>query len=88
MSCGVGCRLRSDLALLWLWPAASAPIRPLAWEPPYAVDVALETHTHQKKERERERESQLAPPARSGLVTCITTKPQNSLLEKKRGGQE
>ena len=38
MSCGVGCRCGSDLALLWLWrrPAATAPIRPLAWEPPYA----------------------------------------------------
>ena len=30
--------------LLWLWCRleATAPIRPLAWEPPYAVDVALE----------------------------------------------
>ena len=28
-----------DLALLWLWhrPAATAPIRPLAWEPPHAT---------------------------------------------------
>ena len=33
-----------DLALLWLWcrPAAVAPIRPLAWEPPYAMGAALE----------------------------------------------
>ena len=32
-----------DPALLWLWcrPATVAPIRPLAWEPPCAVDVAL-----------------------------------------------
>ena len=32
-----------DPALLWLWrrPAAAAPIRPLAWEPPYAAGVAL-----------------------------------------------
>ena len=32
-----------DLALLWLWhrPAATAPIRPLAWETPHAVGVAL-----------------------------------------------
>ena len=28
MSCGVGHRHSSDLALLWLWPAAVAPIRP------------------------------------------------------------
>ena len=32
-----------DLALLWLWcrPAPAAPIRPLAWELPYTVSVAL-----------------------------------------------
>ena len=37
MSCGV------SRALLWLWyrPAAVALIRPLAWEPPYAVGMAL-----------------------------------------------
>jgi len=42
VSCGVGHRYGSDLALLWLWhrPAATAPIRPLAWEPPYAAGVA------------------------------------------------
>ena len=30
--------------LLWLWRklAAAAPIRPLAWELPYAMGVALE----------------------------------------------
>ena len=29
--------------MLWLWyrPAAAALIGPLAWKPPYAVDVAL-----------------------------------------------
>ena len=43
MSCGVGRRRSSDLALLWLWyrPAAEAPIRPLAWKPPYVAGVAL-----------------------------------------------
>ena len=44
MNCGVGCRRGSDPALLWLWcrQAATALIRPLAWEPPYAMGVALE----------------------------------------------
>ena len=44
MSCGVGRRWGSDLAFLWLWhrPAATAPIRPLAWVPPYAVGAALQ----------------------------------------------
>ena len=54
MSCGVGRRRCSDLALLWLWrrPAATAPIRPLAWEPPYAVGVAPEMAKRQKKKKE------------------------------------
>ena len=44
MSCGVRHRCSSDPALLWLWcrPAATAPIRPLAWEPPYAAAAAQE----------------------------------------------
>ena len=43
MSCGLGLRHGSDLALLWLWcrSVATAPIQLLAWEPPYDVGVAL-----------------------------------------------
>ena len=43
MRCGVRCRSSSDLALLWLWCrlAATAQIRPLAWEPPHAAGAAL-----------------------------------------------
>ena len=43
VSFGAGHRHDLDLALLWLWyrPAATAPIRPLAWEPPYATGAAL-----------------------------------------------
>ena len=33
--------LKSGIAVLWCRPAAVAPIRPLAWEPPYAVGVTL-----------------------------------------------
>ena len=45
MSCGVGCRLDSDLALLRLWRrlAAVALIRLLTWEPSYASSVALKS---------------------------------------------
>ena len=41
-----------DLALLWLWrrPVATALIRPLVWEPPYASGAALEK-TKKKKKR-------------------------------------
>ena len=50
MSCGIGHSLDSDPTLLWLWcrPVDTVPIRPLAWEPPYAVRVAQEM-TKKKK---------------------------------------
>ena len=50
MSCGVGRRRGSDPALLWLWHrlAATAPIGPLAWEPPYAAGGAQEKAKRQK----------------------------------------
>ena len=40
-----------DLALLWLWCrlAAIAPIRPPAWEFPYATGVALKKSKKQNK---------------------------------------
>ena len=43
MRCDVGRRCSLDPALLWLRcrPVATAPVRPLAWEPPYAVGAAL-----------------------------------------------
>ena len=41
-----------DPALLWLWHrlAALAPIRPLAWEPPYAMSSALKRQKNQNKQ--------------------------------------
>ena len=53
MSCGIGCRRSSYLALLWLWlwprPTAAAPIRALAWELPYATDAALRRQKQKQK---------------------------------------
>ena len=51
MSCGEGCRRGSDPVLLWLWHrlVATAPIQPLAWEPPYASGAALEKPKKAKK---------------------------------------
>ena len=50
VSCGVGCRHGSGLALLWLWrrPAAAAPIRPLAWKLSYAKPVILKQNKQTK----------------------------------------
>ena len=51
MSCGVGHRQGLDLAVLWLWcrPEVTAPIRPLAWEPPCAAGAALERQKKKKR---------------------------------------
>ena len=55
VSCGVGRRRGSDLALVWLWcrPAATALIRSLAWEPPYAAGAAIKKDQKKKKKREK-----------------------------------
>ena len=50
VSCGVGHRHGLDPVLLWLLcrPAAAAPIRPLAWKPPYAMGAALKSKKKKK----------------------------------------
>ena len=42
-----------DPALLWLWrrPVATAPIGPLAWEPPYASGAALKRQKSKQTKR-------------------------------------
>ena len=55
----------SDLALLWQWcrPAGMDPIRPLAWEPPYAAGVAL-------RDRQKNKKSVLHYKGPKILITC------------------
>ena len=55
MTCGVGGIHSSDCALLWLWrrPAATALIRPLAWEPPYAMGAAIKKIKKDEKKEKR-----------------------------------
>jgi len=50
MTCGVGLRSGLDLMLLWLWcrSAAVVPIRPLAWELPYAAGAAFKRKKKKK----------------------------------------
>ena len=57
MSCGVGCRRSSDPELLCLRhrPVATAPIGPLAWEPPYAVGAAQEIATTTTTKRQKDK---------------------------------
>ena len=51
MSCGIGQRSSSDLALLWLLRrlAAEGLIQPLAWELSYATGSALKRKKRKEK---------------------------------------
>ena len=49
MSYGVCCKLGLDPEVLWCRLAATAPIRPLAWELIYAAEVAQEMAKRQKE---------------------------------------
>ena len=74
MSCGVGCRLGSDPALLWLWRGlvAAALIRLLAWEPPYAARAALEKAKRQKKGKKRKYTKQFKGKKPSAMLTRLS----------------
>ena len=78
MSCGVGCRCGSDPALLWLWPrpVATAPIGPLAWEPPYAAGAAL------KRQRKKKKKKEAAPAAAGRGVTEKKKKTKHNVPYK------
>ena len=64
MSCGVGHRRGSDPELLWLWHrlTATAPIRPLAWEPSIyhrsGPRNGKKTKKKKKKKRKKERKKE------------------------------
>ena len=50
-----------DPTLLWLWHrlVAIVLIRPLAWEPPYAIGVALEKAKRPKKKTKKKKKGML-----------------------------
>ena len=75
MSCGVGRRCGLDPTLLWLWRrlGATAPIRPVAWEPPHALGAAQEIAKRQKKKKKKknkQKKTQKPVP----LCPCIAYK--------------
>ena len=77
MSCRVGRRCGSDLALLqlWCWLAATAPIWPLAWEPPCALGVTLKVEGEKQCRyyNKAAREDKL-----SGLLGSFSSFPETS----------
>ena len=60
MGCGVGRRCGLDLSWLWLWCrlAAVAPVRPLAWELPYAAGAALKRRKKKKPKNKKQKTKQ------------------------------
>ena len=61
MSCGIGHRHGLDPTLLWLWhkPVATAPIQPLAWEPPHAAGAALKRQDQKERKKERKKNTHI-----------------------------
>ena len=41
---------------MWLWPVATALIRPLAWEPLFALSVALKIEKTKKEKKKKSKE--------------------------------
>ena len=89
MSCGVGCRRGSDPALLCLWrrPGATAPIRPLAWEPPYAAGAAQEKATTTTKQQQQKRQKGKKHGGENYMIISISAeeaydKTQHPLMKK------
>ena len=64
------CRLGQDLALLrrWCRPAATTPIQPLAWEPPYAEVAVLK---RQKKQTKKTSQTKPKTPGTESMVFAI-----------------
>ena len=103
VSCGVRCRCCSDPVVLWLWCrlAAAAPIRPLAWEHPYAAGGVLKRQKKKKKKEKKEKCQQGSGDGsilQAGVVIlnrvvklCLTetsvSQPFRSLRESQRSRQ-
>ena len=56
-----GLQTRLGPPLLWLWcrPAATAPIRPISWELPYAAGEAQEMEKKRKKKKKEKKKKRL-----------------------------
>ena len=78
MSCGLGRRCGSDPALPWLRgrPVATALIRSLAWEHPYASGVALKKGQKTKKTKNN----------KTGIMTQMKRKKDKKQTKKTKTG--
>ena len=58
--------------MLWLWhrPAATAVIRPLAWEPPCATSLALKRQKRQKKKKKKRKKKKILHLKKQPVPRC------------------
>ena len=58
---------------LWLWcrPAGTDPIRPLAWEPPYAEGVALKRQKTKNKKTKKQKKPQKPSSQKQSIKLTI-----------------
>ena len=89
MSCGVGHRHGSDLALLWFWykPAATAPIRPQAWKPPYALGAGLKKKTKRQKNKTKQNKKTTPPLSSSVLEDRLEENSRIKYRERPKDGK-
>ena len=73
MSCGVGHRRGLEQALLWLWCrlVITTPIRPPAWEPPYAACEALKQQKKKKMAARNSGFTEYRAPTKQGFVWAV-----------------
>ena len=90
MSCGIGCKRSLDPALPWLWRrlVATAPIRPLAWEPPYAMGRPKKWQKRQKEKKTKQNKKTKKPTKPLGENARSSCGERNSFCAciEKRGG--
>ena len=65
---------------LWCRPVATAPIRPLAWEPPYAEGVAQEMAKRLKKKKRKPQED-----LKEELSCCAVSKMTGGVASPRSG---
>ena len=84
MSCGGGRRRGLDPVWLWLWlwrrSAATAPIRPLAWEPPYTAEAAQEMAKRQKQKQKQNNKK--TPTILEQVWVCLCLSKNLKILKK------
>ena len=88
--CELWCRLQMQLGSGIAVAAATAPIQPLAWEPPYAMEVAQEKAKRQKKKQKRKTKTKLVAGGGSQarrLISAVAASLHHSHSQSNSGSE-